>query len=199
MIKKASVIIEGILVFFVVLCCFFIALPFMFNTTQKEHNIVKWAQKYSNIEYTYKILKVQTEETDKKFMSSNFQNKLNEFIREKNSIKGEYKQKFLHSNKNIEIYVFDKFFETENGTIIGFKWINPNCKNKEICATMSVDINGLKKPNTWGKDVYGVNFLIDKVEPAGYGFNMQRLRQDCTKGSGVYCSAYYLIGGLFIK
>ena len=199
MIKRGSVIIESLLVFFVVICCFFIALPFMVNTNQTEKNMVRWAQHYSNIQYAFEILKVQLGDSDKDFMSSGFQNKLKEFVREKNRVSVEYRPKFLRTSKGDDRYVFEKFYETEKGLVIGFKWINPKCQNKEICAMMSVDLNGVKKPNVWGRDVFGVKFLRDEVLPIGYGLNLHELKRDCLSGSGVYCSAYYLIGGLFIK
>jgi len=99
-----------------------------------------------------------------------------------------------------ETYVFNKFFENEHGNIIGFKWINPKCRINEICAVISVDINGFKKPNKWGRDVYGIDLYREGIEPSGSRKSFNELRKDCSRnGSGVYCSAYFLIGGLIVR
>lgn len=195
--KKASVFVEGMLVFGVILCCIFIALPFLRNANEKEKNIVKWSQRYSNIQYAYDVLKAQTDMENADMMSMSFRNKLKDFLREEKDVSKTYTQSFRNNRQKNDLYTFSKFFLNRNGIILGFKWINPNCDNKQLCAVMSVDINGLKKPNTWGKDVYGVNFYRNKVEPIGENLSLKELKKDCSKkGSGVYCSAYYLLGGL---
>ena len=198
--KKASVLIESLLVFVVLLTSLFIALPFIAKTNQRERYIVLWNQKFSNIQYAYSVLKVQMEDENTNFMSSSFQRKLRQFLREKNIVTGNYKPQFLNKNIQNETYIFNKYFENENGLVLGFKWINPKCKGHELCAVMSVDINGLEKPNVWGRDIYGVNFYLEDVEPAGRGLSINTLLKDCSKkGSGVYCSAYYLNGGFIGK
>jgi hypothetical protein len=195
--KKGSVVVESFVVFFVILCCIFIALPFFISTNNKEKTIVKWEQKFLNIQYAYDVLRAQNETTGETLMTSVFQKNLGIFLRKKKDINSNYKQNFMNNKEKKDIYIFDKFFENEYGTIVGFKWINPMCKDNQLCAVMSVDINGFEKPNILGKDVFGVNFYKDRVEPIGKNLSLKEQRKDCSrKGSGVYCSSYYLIGGL---
>ena len=63
---------------------------------------------------------------------------------------------------------------------------------------MIFDINGILPPNTWGRDIYGVNIYEDKIEPFGAELPMAELKTDCSAfGTGVGCSYYYKIGGGF--
>lgn len=188
--KRASVFIESIFVFVVIFCCLLVAMPFLIKNTQKEKNIAIWAQKFSNIQYAYSVLKIQMEEENTNFMSSKFQHNLKLFLRETKPVNSNYKPEFLNKNKKIDTYVFEKYFENTNGLILGFKWLNPKCTGREVCAVMSVDINGYEKPNVWGKDIFAVDFYKDFVEPAGKRKSLNKLLQDCSKaGTGVYCSA----------
>lgn len=195
--KRASVFVESMLVFGVILCCFFIALPFLRNANEKEKNIVKWSQRYSNIEYAFDVLKAQTDMANADMVSLAFRDKLKMFLREEKDVSKIYKPNFMNYRQKNNLYTFSRFFLNRNGIVLGFKWVNPKCDDKQLCAVMSVDINGLDRPNVWGKDVFGVNFYRNKVEPAGKDFPRKELKKDCSKqGSGVYCSAYYLLGGL---
>ena len=196
--KQGSVFIEGLTVFLVILCCIFISLPFLVKNHQKEKDIVKWSQKFSNIRYAFAVVQAQSAGED--FMSDAFKHKLKTFLRVKQPANPKYKQNFVNRKLENPTYKFDKFYENEDDAIFGFKWINPKCELNEICAVMSVDINGYYVPNTWGMDVFGVNFYKDRVEPIGQEKSLKELKKDCSKsGTGVYCSAYYLIGGLIDK
>ena len=64
---------------------------------------------------------------------------------------------------------------------------------------MMFDMNGLKGPNTWGKDIYGINIFTDgKITPIGTGWDLEDLKKDCSEtGTGISCSHYYRIGGEF--
>ena len=60
------------------------------------------------------------------------------------------------------------------------------------------DVNGKKGPNSWGKDVFGLNIYKDGFKPFGKTEPLETQRQDCSKhGTGIYCSNYFLIGGNF--
>ncbi len=64
---------------------------------------------------------------------------------------------------------------------------------------MMFDMNGLKGPNMWGKDIYAINIFVDgKITPIGTGWELEDMKLDCSdKGTGVSCSYYYRIGGEF--
>ena len=60
------------------------------------------------------------------------------------------------------------------------------------------DVNGAKKPNTWGKDVFGFNIYENELQPFGKNTSLQDQQNDCSKnGTGLSCSNYFLIGGDF--
>lgn len=95
-------------------------------------------------------------------------------------------------------FYFDKLYNSNNGQIIGIKDI----KDEDIYHPgflMLFDMNGLKGPNTWGKDIYGINIFVDgKITPIGSGWNIDDVKKDCSEtGTGVSCSYYYRIGGEF--
>ena len=95
-------------------------------------------------------------------------------------------------------FYIEKFYLNKNGKIMGIKDI----KDDDIfhpAFIMAFDMNGLKGPNTWGKDIFGVNIFADgKTSPIGAGWDIEDLKKDCSEvGTGVSCSYYYRIGGEF--
>ena len=65
-----------------------------------------------------------------------------------------------------------------------------------FCGIIIFDVNGEMGPNKFGKDVFGVNVYIDRVEAFGTNLSNKLLASDCNKSSsGVFCSFYYLLGG----
>lgn len=196
--RNASVFVESLIVFIIILSCIFIAIPFYIKSNKQEKYIVEWGNEYSNIKYVYDVLVAQNDNT---FLSSDFQTKILTYLRANNPVKKNlYRQNFMNRKAGNKLYSFDNFMLTDKGEVFSFKWVNPNCVDNQICAIMSIDVNGLKQPNKWGIDVFGVNFYSDKVEPMGKKLNIREIRKDCSKlGSGVYCSTYYLIGGMIEK
>ena len=68
----------------------------------------------------------------------------------------------------------------------------------ELAFMMMFDINGILPPNTWGKDIYGVDIKNGSIKPFGADLSMEKLQEDCSeKGTGLGCSYYYNIGGGF--
>ena len=82
--------------------------------------------------------------------------------------------------------------------IVGIKDLTPKSYNEPEFMLM-FDMNGKLPPNSWGKDIFGVNvFNNGKVEPFGRKQSMEELRADCSdEGTGVSCSYFYIIGGGF--
>lgn len=94
-------------------------------------------------------------------------------------------------------YYFDDTYFSENGMIVGIKDLKKT-NAQEPMFIMMFDINGILPPNTWGRDIYGVNIYEDKIEPFGAELPMAELKTDCSAfGTGVGCSYYYKIGGGF--
>ena len=110
-----------------------------------------------------------------------------------------YSPRYLNSEKVKEgqYYHFDKLFKTQNGQIIGIKWLKELYDNSSMIALM-IDTNGEDAPNVWGKDLFGINIYKDKIEPFGKDISSDEVDMDCSKkGRGVYCSYKYLIGAQF--
>jgi hypothetical protein len=100
-------------------------------------------------------------------------------------------------NKN-DTYYFESLYLSQNNIVVGVKDLE-NKTSYQPGFIMMFDVNGLKAPNKWGKDIYGINIFIDgKITPIGSDWDLEKLKQDCSlKGSGVSCSYYYRIGGEF--
>ena len=61
---------------------------------------------------------------------------------------------------------------------------------------MFVDINGKKKPNKIGEDIFFISIYKDKIAPFGSTRKHAELKKNCSPlGSGMYCSEYYLRSG----
>lgn len=90
-----------------------------------------------------------------------------------------------------------------DGAVVQFWLSNGNCQqpvgsrptNTPVifyrCGGAAVDINGLKKPNVFGKDIFDFHILKDRILP--YGTQGDFSDEDCSPtGSGEACSATYL-------
>lgn len=208
--KKGFTIIEVIIVFLLILGVMFFILPKSLETTKQAAFISEWNDNYHDLEYTCAVIRAQKDsEIKKKFKAaSNNEDRekivletIKPYLRIRSALDdSNYKTKYMNGNPvNIEnLYHFDNYYKTESNGIMGLKWFVPMCMKGVICGTLSYDVNGITPPNKWGYDIFGVNVLIDSVEPLGKGLDEDVLKSDCSKkGTGVYCSYYYLIGGKF--
>jgi type II secretory pathway pseudopilin PulG len=122
--------------------------------------------------------------------------------------------KFLNNSKynwNINtsegrlfFYLLDGvFIALQTGAYSGCSKYNDDgscAKNSfESIATPNIimDINGPKKPNVFGKDVFFMSFSNSKgVIPYGDSLNQDTIKNDCSKGhSGFYCLKYLMLNG----
>lgn len=207
--KKGFTIIEVVVVFLLVLGVTFLVVPKGLNTTKQARFISKWTQKYSELEYMFSVIEAQNDgEIEKKFFAANNDSArkkilleaIKPYLRIVSEAPSTYKPHYMDKSEATpgSTYYFNNFYFTSSNEIVGVKLVNSNCKNKEPCAIMSFDINGLEAPNTWGYDIYGINVLKDGIEPLGKNIEPDVLKNNCSKyGTGIYCSYYYLIGGRF--
>ncbi|MDD3150458.1 MAG: prepilin-type N-terminal cleavage/methylation domain-containing protein [Candidatus Gastranaerophilales bacterium] len=88
-----------------------------------------------------------------------------------------------------------------NGTFIVIKNNSSSCSeligDYTKCAKLTVDLNGLKKPNTWGKDIFGLNVTatsaVAKGAQGAYDPAITCIEGSTeTTNSGKGCSAKYL-------
>lgn len=207
--KNGFTIIEIVVVFFLMLGVLFLVYPKSVDSSRQAKLISKWSQKISELDYMFSVFKAQKDgKIDGRFSQSQSEDEINkemiEVIRPYLRIVSEFKTTYLPMFMDKSVipadskYYFKHYYLTSTNEIVGLKFINPNCKEKDVCFIMSFDINGANPPNVWGYDIYGIDVYGDKIAPFGKEINPQMLKQNCSRlGSGVYCSYYYLIGGKF--
>lgn len=207
--KNGFTIIEVVMAFLLILGVTFFMLPINLETTRQAKFISQWNEKFSQLEYTFSVIVAQKDgEIKEKLLGAhNNDDKTNiiieaikPYLRITSEVKTPYQLHYMNGKDEdtLKVYDFKDFYYTASNEIIGLKLVNPNCEKEEVCAMMAFDINGKKEPNTWGRDVFGINILKESIEPLGKNINQDVLKYNCSKhGSGIYCSYYYLIGGRF--
>ena len=208
--RKGFTIIEVIIVFLLILGVTFFVLPMTLDSTKQARFISKWTETYSELQYIFSTIKAQKDidiyKDVKKAPNDGSReeiiaNTIKPYLRIKSEIKIDgYRQSYMNKQpvRGNSIYSFSNFYITDFGEIIGLNWLAPDCKNEIICGVISVDLNGVEPPNTWGKDVFGINVYSDRIEPIGKNIDSAVLKDDCSShGQGLYCSYYYLISGSF--
>lgn len=209
--KKRFWKIEYSITIFVIFAIVLLLLPGSFINSKEAAYISKWNEVYNKMNYIFTAMNAQA---DSEIVTSFNEAKTTEAreqlmiklvkpylrITEQNELKKRYTQHYLNGSriKQDEQYYFDNLYLSENNIIVGIKDI----KNNDIyhpVFIMMFDMNGLKSPNTWGKDIYGINIFIDgRISPLGAGWDLEKMKQDCSEtGSGISCSHYYRIGGEF--
>lgn len=187
-----------------------LVVPSLIDDSKKLNAIAQWKDSYQNLEYMFSALKLQANKSDNTVFENTVDDKSKEqalssilktFLRFENEVSvNDYKTYYLNGSKvkaNDNWYITN-LHKTASGKIVGLKWQNTPVKftDKFPVAIMSVDLNGLKKPNKWGYDIFGVNIYTDRIEPIGKTDDDYLLRSDCSKrGKGLSCSYYYYIYG----
>ncbi len=194
-----------LVVFFVVLLSL---IPIDIESTVQANFISRWKDKYSRLEYMFNVINAHVDED----LLKSFKHARTEEEREqilitvikpylrlnKGKLPRRYSMKFLNKTKvaKTDRYYFEDIYFSENGMIVGIKDLVD--KPHEPKFIMMLDINGILPPNTWGKDIYGIEIYEGNIEPFGAGLSMDKLHNDCSRaGTGVACSYYYNIGGGF--
>ncbi len=207
--KNGFTIVEIVVVFFLMLGVLFLVYPKSVDSSRQAKLISKWSQKVSELDYMFSVYRAQKDgDFDVKLsqaQSEEAKNKVLEdiirpYLRITSKLQTVYAPMFMDKSviPTDSKYYFNHYYLTSTNEIVGFKFINQNCKEKDVCFIMSFDINGTNPPNLWGYDIYGIDVYNDKIAPFGKEVNQQMLKQNCSRlGSGVYCSYYYLIGGKF--
>ncbi len=194
-IKKGFTLIEVSLLIFVLLVIIAIIIPFSFSNTKEAHLITKWERIFEEAKYSYSVYSLSnSNKIDLKLLPGY----LNiDKTRENDPILKKYSYSFLNGKpvKENSRYYVDKFYFLEDSSIMGVK-ISDTCHLGQTCGIMIFDVNGELGPNKFGKDVFGVNVYIDRIEAFGTNLSDRLLASDCNKSSsGVFCSFYYLLGG----
>ena len=193
----------------------FTGILFMVPTSFSSKNAVyisKWNTEYNQIEYMFSAMSAQAET---KIVKS-LKNAKTDDEREKNMIQlvkpylrleeplksKKYYQYYMNGKKvkKNDFYYFDTLYVNRDDNIVGIKDIENKTPDSPVFLMM-LDTNGYKKPNIWGRDIFGLNIYKDgNINPIGYGWDVKKLRKDCSKkGTGLSCSYFYRIGGEFVE
>ena len=201
--------------FSLVLLVILIVLPFNLINLEQAERIAKWKAEYEKLSYSFslvtlhegKIIPIQTDTG--KIITDEF---ILEFLSPYFDLTGDvgfeipkYKYRkmngqFVHKT---DWFYFDKFAQLRNGVLIGIKEAGDRQNIKEnneepVLYNMFVDINGNKRPNRIGQDIFFISIFRNHITALGEGKTHARLKADCSPiGSGLYCSQYYLLGGQF--
>ena len=211
--KKAFTLIEIIIVFMLILIVSALVIPLVLNDSKTIQDVSKWRHSYDDILYAFQSMDLNNDVPYKDLVHSKITSASNTseiediildefrpYLRiEDRFYDKKYSPRYLNSEKVKEgqYYHFDKLFKTQNGQIIGIKWLKELYDNSSMIALM-FDTNGEDAPNVWGKDLFGINIYKDKIEPFGKDISSDEVDMDCSKkGRGVYCSYKYLIGAQF--
>lgn len=209
--KKIKWKLEYSVTLFVIFSVICLLLPVSVGSTVQANLISKWNEKYNRVEFLLKVINEKiTEETRASFVKPETSSEREELMLQlikpyfkidtSMKISKHYRIKYMDKVKvsDGQFYSFKNIFYTEDGNIIGIKYVENHEENEPIFLLM-FDLNGILPPNTWGKDVFGLNVFNDAtVEAFGYNLSMEALIEDCSsKGTGVNCSYYYKIGGSF--
>ena len=209
--KKRFWKIEYSITIFVIFGIILLLLPSSLISSKEAAYISRWNETYHKMDYIFTAMAAQA---DSDIVKSFKKAKTNEereqlmirlvkpYLRltEQDELTSRYTPYYMNGTKvspNDEYY-FDNLYLSKNNIIIGIKDILDD-NHYHPAFIMMFDMNGLKGPNTWGKDIYGMNIYVDgKITPLGYNWDLENLKQDCSNnGSGISCSYYYRIGGEF--
>lgn len=209
MAKKSFWKLEYTITLFVIFTVVLLLMPLSWESTVQANFISRWNDKYSRLEYMFKVISAhETDEILKSFKRADNPQEREQilislvqpyFRIHKEKMPKHYKTKFMNKTKvsKKSRYYFEDIYFSDNGMIVGIKDLSRE-DPKEPMFMIMFDINGVLPPNTWGKDLYGVNIYQTSLSPFGENLNMDELRTDCSPtGTGVGCSYYYKIGGGF--
>lgn len=208
--NNAFTLAEISIIFLLIVLTVVIVLPHLIEDNKKLTAITQWKSTYHNLEYIFSALKVQASESDNMVFINSVDNYAKEkalynllksYLRMEGEVSvNDYKTYYLNGSrvKQDDVYYITNLHITSSGKIVGLKWQNTPVKysDKFPVAIMSVDLNGINKPNRWGYDIFGVNIYTNKIEPVGKADDDYLLKSDCSKkGKGISCSYYYYLYG----
>lgn len=208
---KAFNMVEIMIVICLLAITVILCIPTIFNNTKEAKIISGWKKLYGEMHSNFEVFNVSDAQTIRTICAENIKDKESEIFKvinpyfnvdtEKstNSLKTyNYRLKNgSHVPKQSNIYT-RLFAYQENGNIVAFKWLSCNCTETEPCAAALFDMNGTKKPNKIGEDIFGLYLYKGRIEAFGAELTNEELEETCSKNSGgMNCSEYYLRGGKF--
>src|SRR5574344_104152 len=191
--KKRIWKLEYTVTLFIFIGIILVLLPVSIGGTRQANLISKWNERYNRVDYMFTVIKANMDDTTQK----TFNNAKTASDREtlalalikpylridtSKKIPKRYRQKYMDKNKVIkdqEYELSQLYFDSNNG-IIRIKNINSDNSLSPIYMMM-FDLNGIMPPNTWGKDIFGINVYKDMtIKPFGQDMTMDALSEDCS-------------------
>ena len=190
--KKGFTLIEVSILFIIFLIVAFLVAPLSVDDTIQAKNISKWRavqEDFSNIFYSINTQKTEADVAFKEAFETIMNSEYKEAVKP-------YKITYLNGTYPSNTYRFKEYNLTHAKAVISVKFFD-EVKN-DLQGMVMYDVNGTAGPNSWGKDIFGLNIYSDRFEPFGKHDSLNSQKQDCSKnGTGLSCSNYYLIGGSF--
>ena len=178
--KRAFSLVEIGFVIFIIMAVFFTVIPFSVANIKQVRYIAEWKDYIEQAEYSFETLKEYKKTTlldnknsverlllylDAKKLSA---------IREP-ALK-RYKYKMMNGNlyEKMTLSKFDETYIDVKKRLIGIEE-NPSCNEINPCATVWVDLNGIKRPNVVGKDIFIYEVYPDYIQQIQFNaVNLQK-------------------------
>ena len=135
-------------------------------------NYYRWQEVYFHLTRAYSLSSIEYGKLEAKMTSEEVLYRLTRNMRIKrvcnNAVKeGCWPEKSLLIDESPEIWDANtQGYELYNGVLVShIQSTYSSCDKKGICVALSFDINGKKKPNTYGKDEFRIYYYQDKVVP----------------------------------
>lgn len=190
--KKGFTIIEVSILFVIFLIVAFLVAPLSLDDTMQARHTSRWKNVQGDFTNIFHSINTQKESENQSFREA-FETIIEGET--KDSIKP-YRITFLNGTYPSATYRFKDFHTTYSKAVLSIKLFDSPENGLE--GILLYDVNGNSGPNTWGKDIFGLNIYNDKFEPFCKSDSLSQQKQDCSRnGTGLCCSNYYLIGGNF--
>lgn len=194
--KDGFTLIEVSILFVIFILVAVLIIPLSVDDVILSKNIDRWKQsqlEFSTIPIT--LMNSENYKSDNPLTTQDFMAALIRIYPLKKVVT--YKIKYLNGDTPEPSDSFSEIFLTDNGASIAFKWLESNSVSQpeKPIAKIMYDVNGKSSPNTWGKDIFGLNVYKNKVVPFGSELDDFAKSLDGSRhGTGLACSALYLKG-----
>ena len=198
-------------------------MPTLINNINKKHWITGYKKAFSELSQIHQLLNSETggsymaecNDFDDVCLKNLFAEKIKvvEYCKENVPNKCQESSTYLNGktrgiNQSTEVNDPWPTIVTASGYSVKFRFHGNDCsefiegysQKLLTCGWMQIDVNGLKRPNVVGKDIYFLNIFKNKLFPR-YSNELngqfvselyETLKEDCENGEGVGCSTIYL-------
>ena len=190
--KKGFTIIEVSILFVIFLIVAFLVAPLSLDDTMQARYTSRWKNVQSDFANIFNSIEAQKEGSNQAFKEAFdviIEGETKDYVKP-------YRITFKNGAYTNATYRFKNYQTTYSKAVVAVKMFDT--PQNGIEGLLMYDVNGNSGPNTWGKDIFGLNIYSDKFEPFCKNDSLSVQKQDCSKnGTGLCCSNYYLIGGNF--